>query len=97
MWDRRQPGRAGQKGRAAGQELSCLAVHPAQPHTCASGTKGGDIMLWDLRQGQQPVSVLEAGGGAINDLHFDAGSDAPQLVSALLPVRVRWLAGLPVH
>ncbi|GAB4822960.1 hypothetical protein N2152v2_010006 [Parachlorella kessleri] len=80
VWDRRQPGRPTQEGQAEGQALSCLAAHPAQPHVCASGSHEGGVQLWDLRQGRQPVVALKTGAGAVNDLHYDAGSNAPQLV-----------------
>lgn len=82
-WDRREPGRPSQQSGAAGHAMSCLAVHPAQPHLCASGSMGesGGILVWDLRQpGKPAVAVAVPGNGGVTDLHFDSGSDAAQLV-----------------
>ena len=40
--------------------LLCIDKHPTQPHLIATGGQDGVLGLWDMRQEQYPVTLLQA-------------------------------------
>lgn len=80
VWDARQGGKAASqlsKPAAVRQPLMSLAVHPANPHACGTGSAGGDIALWDLRgAGAAPVQQV-AVAGSVDGLSYYDGAGVP--------------------
>lgn len=50
--------------------LMCVDKHPSQQHIVATGTVEGTLCLWDLRQQQTPVTLLEAHSGPMWEVKF---------------------------
>ncbi|KAJ1655764.1 Nucleoporin Nup43 [Dispira simplex] len=54
--------------------INCAAGHPSQAHRLATGNELGNILSWDIRKLQEPVSqTVEAHDGEINDILFHPG------------------------
>ncbi|KAJ1955414.1 hypothetical protein IWQ62_005537 [Dispira parvispora] len=54
--------------------INCAAGHPSQTHRLATGNKLGNVLSWDIRKMQEPVSqTVEAHDGEINDILFHPG------------------------
>ena len=39
--------------------LLCIDNHPTQPHILATGSQDGVLSIWDVRQDNYPVTLLE--------------------------------------
>merc|ERR1712055_966296 len=50
--------------------VTCLTQHPSQLHIVASGGGDGKVCIWDLRGGNQEVSVLNAHTDAVSEIQF---------------------------
>lgn len=50
--------------------LMCVDKHPSQQHIVATGAVEGTLCLWDLRQQQTPVTLLEGHSGPMWEVKF---------------------------
>ncbi|XP_023336112.1 nucleoporin Nup43 isoform X1 [Eurytemora carolleeae] len=50
--------------------VTCLAKHPSQGHIVISGGENGFLAVWDLRQGQHPVTLLSAHKAPVSEVKF---------------------------
>ncbi|KAM9798258.1 nucleoporin Nup43 [Neosynchiropus ocellatus] len=48
----------------------CVARHPNQQHIVATGRQDGMLCVWDVRQGTNPLSLMEAHSAEIWEVHF---------------------------
>ncbi|KAI7827256.1 WD40-repeat-containing domain protein [Kickxella alabastrina] len=57
IFDRRMPSEilAAFANSQSSQALESIAVHPSQPFRLATGTAGGSVLVWDIRDMRQPV------------------------------------------
>nr|KAF6437391.1 damage specific DNA binding protein 2 [Molossus molossus] len=61
-----------QKAAPFDRRATSLAWHPTHPSTLAVGSKGGDIMLWNLGIKDKPTFIKGIGaGGSITGLKFN--------------------------
>ncbi|XP_066950405.1 nucleoporin Nup43 [Macrobrachium rosenbergii] len=51
-----------------------LAAHPNQQHIVASGGEDGALTLWDMRNINQPITVIAAHSGSITSVKFHPAS-----------------------
>uniref|UniRef100_A0A4W3HL23 Nucleoporin 43 n=1 Tax=Callorhinchus milii TaxID=7868 RepID=A0A4W3HL23_CALMI len=73
IWDFRQPGNeASRIFSLTGDRvpLHCVDRHPNQQHIVATGGQDGMLCIWDVRQGNMPVSLLEAHFTEMWEVHF---------------------------
>lgn len=73
MWDLRQQGNdPTQIFSVTGDRipLHCVDRHPSQQHIVATGGQDGVLCVWDVRQGQMPISLLTAHEAEMWEVHF---------------------------
>nr|XP_060609530.1 nucleoporin Nup43 [Anolis sagrei ordinatus] len=73
IWDFRQQGNEpSQIFSLTGERipLHCVDRHPSQQHIVATGSQDGMLSIWDVRQGDIPVSLLNAHEAELWEVHF---------------------------
>ncbi|XP_051880387.1 nucleoporin Nup43 [Pristis pectinata] len=73
IWDFRQPGNKPLQIYSFTDErvpLHCVDRHPNQQHIVATGGQDGTLCIWDVRQGNVPISVLDAHSAEMWEVHF---------------------------
>ncbi|XP_057208906.1 nucleoporin Nup43 [Triplophysa rosa] len=73
MWDfRQQSDSPAQILSLTGDRLPlhCVDKHPNQQHIVATGGQDGMLGIWDVRQGNTPLSLTEAHSAEIWEVHF---------------------------
>ncbi|XP_072106857.1 nucleoporin Nup43 isoform X2 [Mobula birostris] len=73
IWDFRQPGNKPLQIYCFTDErvpLHCVDRHPNQQHIVATGGQDGTLCIWDVRQGNMPISVLDAHSAEMWEVHF---------------------------
>ncbi|EDO33534.1 predicted protein [Nematostella vectensis] len=50
--------------------LLCVDKHPTQPHLLAAGGQDGVLSIWDMRQEQYPVTLLEGHSAEVWEVKF---------------------------
>ncbi|XP_063773588.1 nucleoporin Nup43 [Pseudophryne corroboree] len=73
MWDLRLEGNDPTQIFSVTNErvpLHCLDRHPSQQHVVATGGHDGMLCIWDVRQGRIPISLLNAHGAEMWEVHF---------------------------
>ncbi|KAI1897452.1 hypothetical protein AGOR_G00083430 [Albula goreensis] len=73
LWDFRQQGNEpSQILSLTGDRvpLHCVDRHPNQQHIVATGGQDGMLCIWDVRQGNVPLSLMEAHSAEMWEVHF---------------------------
>ncbi|KAM9778470.1 nucleoporin Nup43 [Syngnathus typhle] len=73
MWDfRQQSNSPSQIFSMSGDlvPLNCVDTHPNQQHIVATGGQNGMLYVWDVRQSNTPLSLMEAHSAEMWEVHF---------------------------